>query len=181
MAAPSSTLTRQSRRSTSRSVVLSRSRRLPARAFGKPSLSSLATSPRIPRFGGSSTSNPIPAATSRTPIGYLSVGGDLTFGFGLLSFDTRSLAFAFGQDELETGAGSASDPYQTVISQESVGAHGILCFRARGVRKDGMIIEVDFNDVTIDAAADVNISGKTVRPIAVGGRCTSHIMRAWTA
>jgi len=133
------------------------------------------------RFGGTSQSTPIPAATSSTPIGYLSGSGELTFGFGLLSFDARSLAYAFGQDELETGAGSASDPYQDVFGQASVGQHGVLFFRARGVRKDGAIVEVDFNDCTIDAAADVNISGKTVRPIPVGGRCTSIIARIWTA
>lgn len=131
------------------------------------------------RFGGTSSSNPIPAATSSTPIGYLQVGGELNWGFSLLGFDTRTLAYSFGQDELETGTGVSGDPYQTVIGQGTVGTHGLLCFRAKGVRKDGMNVEVDFNDCTIDAAADVNISGKQVRPVAVGGRCTSHIMRIY--
>ena len=52
------------------------------------------------RFTGASSSTPIPAATSRTPIGYLSNPGELGFAFGLLSFDYRSLALAFGMDEL---------------------------------------------------------------------------------
>lgn len=133
------------------------------------------------RFTGASSSTPIPAATSRTPIGYLSNPGELGFAFGLLSYDYRSLALAFGMNELETGAGSASDPYQFSIGRDDVAAHGLLCFRGRGVRTDGKIVEVDFLDCTIDVSADVNISGKTVRPINVAGKCTGVISRIWAA
>lgn len=42
------------------------------------------------RFTGTSTTTPIPAATSSTPIGFLSVGGALGFAFSLLS-DRKSV------------------------------------------------------------------------------------------
>jgi hypothetical protein len=133
------------------------------------------------RFGGSASVVPIPAATSATPIGYFNVPGALSFNFGVLGFDHRSLAFVFGKEEDESGVGTAADPYQSVIGQSTVGIHNLLCFRARGVRKDGKIIEVDFCDVTLAVNADVNISGKQVNPLAVGGNCTTTIVRWWTA
>lgn len=131
------------------------------------------------RLTGTSTTTPIPAATAQVPIGYLSSGGALGFALSLLSFDTRSLALAFGQDELETGAGTSSDPWTTVIGQLSVGTHSLACIRGRAVRKDGKTVEVDFLDCTVTVNADVNFSGKAVNAIAVAGSCTSHIVRIW--
>jgi hypothetical protein len=132
------------------------------------------------KIAGTSSTTPILAATSATPIGFLSNAGALTFAFGLLGFDSRSLAMTFGQEENETGAGSSADPYQIPIGQSSVGTHGLLCARARGIRKDGKIIEVDMCDMTITVAADVNISGKAVTPISVAGSMTGAIVRIWS-
>lgn len=133
------------------------------------------------RMTGSSSTIPIPAATATTPIGFLSTGGELGFALAGLSFDTRILSLAFGQDELETGAGTAADPDTTVISQSTVGTHSLACLRGRAVRKDGRIIEIDMLDCTVTVAADVNFSGKAVNPIAIAGSCTAHIIRAWAA
>jgi hypothetical protein len=131
------------------------------------------------KITGSSTTVPIPAATSATPIGFLSTGGALGFAFSLLSADARTLALAFGQDELETGAGTAADPWTTVISQLTVGTHALACLRGRALRKDGKIVLIDMLDCTVTVAADFNFAGKAVSPIAVAGSCTSHIVRFW--
>lgn len=130
-------------------------------------------------FGGSSTVNAVPAATSRTPIAYISVGGELSFSFGLLGIDSRTLAVAFAQAEKEIGVGTAADPYQISLDQSSIGSVGLQVFRARGLRKDGSIVEVDFNDAVVAVSGEVNVSGKSARPFTVSGRATSHIVRIW--
>ncbi|MBA2706253.1 MAG: hypothetical protein H0U59_00410 [Gemmatimonadaceae bacterium] len=132
------------------------------------------------QVGGSSSLNPIPAATSSVPIGYFNLGGALSFGFSLLGVNARSFALAFGQEELETGTGTSADPWQNLAGQTTVGTHSMLCFRALGVLKSGKFIEVDMLDCTTEVAADLNISGKSVRPIPVGGSCTGHIVRIWS-
>lgn len=132
------------------------------------------------RTGGTATVTPIPAATSATPIGYFNVGGALSFAFSVLGWDHRAIALAFGQEELETGAGTSGDPWQTVVGQASVGTHNLLCFRARGVRKDGKILEIDALDCTLSVQADLNISGKVVNPVAVAGSCTTLAYRWWS-
>lgn len=132
------------------------------------------------KVGGSSSTTPITAATAVSPIGFLSGAAALTFAFSLKDFSVRSLAMAFGQEENETGAGSSADPYQIPVGLSTVGTHGLLCARLRGVRKDGKIIEVDMCDMTVTVAADVNLSGKTDVQIPVAGSCTGLIFRLWS-
>ncbi len=127
------------------------------------------------KVGGSGTSIPIPAATSATPIGFIYQGGSLTFALALLDYSVRTLALAYGMEELETGAGTSTDPYRTVASQGTIGTHGLLCFRATGKRKDNKTLAIDMLDCTINPNPDINISGKAVNPIAVAGSCTAHI------
>lgn len=130
------------------------------------------------RMTGSGNSTPITDATSNVPVGYLITGGNLGFAFALKDFSMRSLALAFGQDELETGAGTSGDPYQNLFSQNTIGTHSTpLCARLKGVRKDGKIIEVDFLDLTLTPNADINLSGKADQAIPVSGNCTGIITR----
>lgn len=131
------------------------------------------------RLTGTSTTTPINAATSQTPIGYLTSAGALGFSIGGLSFDTRILNLAFGQDELETGAGTSGDPWTTVVSQLSVGTHALACLRGRALRKDGKNIQLDMLDCTVTVNADINFSGKAVNAITIAGSCTGHVIRIW--
>lgn len=131
------------------------------------------------RLTGSSSTVPIPAATSAVPIGFLSTGGTLGFAIAGLSFDSRILNLAFGQDQLETGAGTSGDPWTMVVGQLSVGTHSLACLRGLATRKDGKTVQVDMLDCTVTVAADVNYSGKAVNPIAIAGSCTAHVIRWW--
>lgn len=131
------------------------------------------------RLTGSSTVVPIPAATASVPIGFLSTGGALGFAIAGLSFDSRILNLAYGQDQLETGAGTSGDPWTMVASQLSVGTHSLACLRGLATRKDGKTVQIDMLDCTVAVSADNNFSGKAVNPIAIAGSCTAHVIRWW--
>jgi hypothetical protein len=130
-------------------------------------------------FSGAPTVNAVPAATSKTPIAYISVGGELTGRFSLTGFNILNVQLAFGAAESELGTGTPSDPYQGAIGRSAMGFPGLLCFRATGLRKDASVVEVDFVGVTISGSPTVNISGKTARPIPVEFKALTHIVRVW--
>lgn len=130
-------------------------------------------------FGGGSSSTPIPAADSMVAVGSFFVPGTLTGKFSLLSFSARSLALAFGQDEVTNGTGTSADPTTQLINGDTVGTAGLLCFRAAAILKDGSFAEVDFLDCTVAGTVDVNISGKAVAPIPIAFDCTAHVIRTW--
>lgn len=130
-------------------------------------------------FGGGSSSTPIPAATSATPVGSFFVAGALTGKFSLLNFTARSLALAFGQNETTSGTGTSADPTTQIINGQTRDTAGLLSFRGAVVLKDGSFAEVDFLDCTVAGTVDVNISGKTVAPIPIAFDCTAHAIRWW--
>lgn len=129
-------------------------------------------------YNGSPAVNPVTAATSKFPVAYIAVGGELGFKFSLLGYNVENMQLAFGVVENVIGAGTPSDPYQGGVGLSSP-PHGLLNFRARGVRKDGSLTEVDFLGCTITGSPTENISGKQGRPIPIEGRCLNHIKRVW--
>lgn len=130
-------------------------------------------------FSAASTSTPIPAATSSSPIGHFFVPGDLTGAFSLITMSPRSVAIAFGQAENTSGTGTSASPTQQLVNGQTIGTAGLLCFRAAGLLKDGTFCEVDFLDATVAGTATINISGKALRPIPVSFGCTGYIIRTW--
>ena len=129
-------------------------------------------------YSGSPAVNAVAAATSKFPIAYIAVGGELGFKFSLLGYNIENLQLAFGVVENVIGVGTAADPYQGGVGLSSP-PHGLLAFRARGVRKDGSLTEVDFLGCTITGSPTENISGKSGRPIPIEGRCLNHVKRIW--
>ena len=130
-------------------------------------------------FSGAPTVNAVPAATSKTPIAYIAVGGELSGRFSLTGFNVLNMQLAFGAAESEIGTGVVGDPYRGAIGRAAMGTQGILCFKATGLRKDGSTIEVDFVDVTITGSPTMNVSGKTGRPIPVEFRAITHVINIW--
>jgi hypothetical protein len=129
-------------------------------------------------YSGSPAVNAVAAATSKFPIAYIAVGGELSFKFSLLGYNIENMQLAFGVIENVIGAGTSADPYQGGVGLTSPNL-GLLAFRARGVRKDGSLTEVDFLGCTITGSPTENISGKSGRPIPIEGRCVCHIKRIW--
>jgi hypothetical protein len=130
-------------------------------------------------ISGTPAINAVPAATSKTPIAYISVAGELTFRFGLLGWNIENVQLAFGATEAVIGTGIPSDPYEGAIGRAAMGASGLLCIRFTGLRKDGSTVEVDAVGCSITGSPTANVSGKTARPIPVEGRCLTHIVRVW--
>jgi hypothetical protein len=83
-------------------------------------------------ISGAPTINAVPAATSKTPVAYLSVGGELTFRFSLLGFNIENLQTAFGAPESVQGAGTPADPYRGAIGRAQMGGQGLLCIKFTG-------------------------------------------------
>ncbi len=132
------------------------------------------------QVSGAPTVNAVPAATSKTPVAYIAIGGELTFAFGLLEFNILNMQMAFGTAENELGTGTPSDPYQGAIGRAAMVSAGLLCIRSTGLLKDGKTVEVDMVGCTITGSPSANLSGKTAKPIPVEGRCLTHIVRIWT-
>jgi hypothetical protein len=127
-------------------------------------------------ISGAPTINAIPAATSKTPVAYISIGGELTFRFGLLGFNIENLQLAFGAPESVVGTGTPADPYRGAIGRAAMGSGGLLCMKFTGIRKDGWSVELDAVGCSITGSPAANASGKTARPIPVEGRCLTHVI-----
>jgi hypothetical protein len=130
-------------------------------------------------IAGAPTINAVPAATSKTPVAYISVGGELTFRFGLLGFNIENLQTAFGAPESVQGTGTPADPYRGAIGRAAMGGQGLLCIKFTGLRKDGWTVELDAVGCSITGSPTANASGKTARPIPVEGRCLTHVINIY--
>jgi hypothetical protein len=130
-------------------------------------------------IAGAPTINAVPAATSKTPVAYISVGGELTFRFGLLGFNIENLQTAFGAPESVQGTGTPADPYRGAIGRAQMGGQGLLCIKFTGLRKDGWTVELDAVGCSITGSPTANTSGKTARPIPVEGRCLTHVINVY--
>lgn len=130
-------------------------------------------------ISGTNPANAVTAATSRVPIAYIAGGGELSFRFGLLGFNIENIQLAFGITEDVEGMGTVADPFQGSINASNVGTFGPLCFRGRGVRPDGYIVELDMLGVTITGSPTINYSGKTGRSIPLEGRARAHAIRVF--
>lgn len=131
-------------------------------------------------FGGSMSSTPINAATSRVALAYFAGPAELTWSFTLLGHNNQNLLAAFGATETETGAGTSADPHTALIDGLSVGTQGTQCFRLKGRRNDGKSVWVDLNDAIVDVNASVNMGASTPSGMALAGKCTSIIQRIFS-
>lgn len=130
-------------------------------------------------ISGAPTINAVPAATSKTPVAYISIGGELTFRFSLLGWNIENVQLAFGAPESVQGTGTPADPYRGAVGRAAMGTQGILCFKFTGLRKDGYTVEVDMVGCSITGSPTANASGKTSRPIPVEGRCLTHVINIY--
>jgi hypothetical protein len=131
------------------------------------------------QISGAPTINAVPAATSKTPVAYISVGGELTFSFGLLGWNIENVQLAFGAPESVLGVGTPADPYRGAVGRAQMGGQGLLCIKFTGLRKDGWSVEVDAVGCSITGSPAANVSGKTSRPIPVEGRCLTHVINIY--
>jgi hypothetical protein len=112
-------------------------------------------------------------------VAYISVGGELTFRFGLLGFNIENFQTAFGAPESVQGTGTPADPYRGAIGRAQMGGQGLLCIKFTGLRKDGYTVELDAVGCSITGSPTANVSGKTARPIPVEGRCLTHVINVY--
>lgn len=122
---------------------------------------------------------PIDAATSVTPIAYQRGLGELSAKFNLRGFNNQNWQFIHGVEESESGAGTQSDPYQSVIGGQSLGTHGLLCIRVTGYRFDSKTVTQDYCNVTMDVQVNTNIGGNTPAVLPASMKFDHVIQRIW--
>lgn len=130
-------------------------------------------------FGGSLTLTPVLAATSRTPIAFISGQADLTFSFNLRGFNILNFQTVFGAPESEIGVGTAVDPYQGAVGSGNVGTQGQQAFRFVGTRHDGSTVQLDILDAKIEVNVNTQLGGQTPAVLPATGKCTNFILRHW--
>lgn len=99
--------------------------------------------------------NAIMAATQREPVGYL-VGHIAQMAeFGILNLNPENLCAALGMAESAiSGAGTPASPTKLDLHPDDfASATGDLAFYFRGIRKDGLNIEVQLWGVEVDPTA----------------------------
>jgi hypothetical protein len=131
-------------------------------------------------FGATQTVTPVRAATSATPLGYLTEAAELTFSGILLGDNNLNFLYAFGALEDEEGVGSAADPYATVVDGTTVSTEVAHALRATGSLHGGAVIEVDFLGITIEVNVSRNMGGTGVTGYGISGKCTAFLRRQWT-
>lgn len=99
--------------------------------------------------------NAILAATQREPVGYLTGHIAQMAEFGILNLNPENLASALGMPEsLIAGSGSSAAPTKLdLIPEDFASDTEDKAFYFKGVRKDGMIIEVQLWGVEVDPTA----------------------------
>ena len=105
-------------------------------------------------FGASLPLTPVKAATSRTPIAYMSEPGEMNVSFSLLEAALENLLFAAGATETLLGTGTAADPHVAALGQDTLGSQGFQVIRMKGTRFDAKTVWMDF----VDAKTEVNLS-----------------------
>ena len=98
--------------------------------------------------------NAILSATQREPVGYLAGHIAQMAEFSVLNLNPENLATALGMAEgAIVGTGSAADPTVLDLVPDAFAAEDDLAFYFKGVRKDGLNIEVQLWGVEVDPTA----------------------------
>lgn len=130
-------------------------------------------------FGGSMTLNPVKAATSRTPIAYISDPGEMTASLSLLGHNNQNLMLAFGATEAEDGAGNTADPYQVGVGQTTMGSQGLQAIRILGERHDAKIVEMLFVAAQVEVNVNSTLGSGQQSGIPVSMKFTNLIQRIY--
>lgn len=122
---------------------------------------------------------PINAATSVTALAYQRGQGELRANWALRGFNNLNWQTIHGQEEGESGAGTAADPHQVIVSGQTLGTHGLLCARIHTYRFDGKIVTQDYLNCTIEVQATVNLGGTTPAELPMAVRFDAMVQRIW--
>ena len=124
--------------------------------------------------------NPIMAANYRAPVGYTRGPGELSGSLALYGVNLENLALFFGIDSAQiSGAGTSTDPWQLAVSGLTLASHGLMAFRAKGVRDDLVNVWQDFNGVTITPNGDISITNQGPTTVPVTFRYLNSVIREW--
>jgi hypothetical protein len=131
-------------------------------------------------FGGTLTLTAIMSATSRVAIAYFASPAELTWSIPVLGFNPENVQVAFGAPESVTGVGTDVDPIVGQVNRLNVGTLVHHIYRCVGVREDGLNVEVDFLDATVEVNTSVTIGSASPGGITIQGKCTGFMVRYYT-
>ena len=98
--------------------------------------------------------NAILSATQREPVGYIAGHIAQMAEFGILNLSPENLCAALGIPESAiSGSGSAAEPTKLDLMPDAFASEADAAWYFRGVRKDGMNIEVQLWGVEVDPTA----------------------------
>jgi len=119
----------------------------------------------------------INSAIASGPVAYMIASGELKFGFGLLGFNGPNWQFWTGTPELETGAGTAADPYQVGIGVSTMGTEGLMVLRGSGFLQNGKNVFVDFCNARVSPTGGLKINRKDAAILPCQVSCTNIVVR----
>lgn len=123
---------------------------------------------------------PINASTSVTPLNYQRGAGELRANWALRGWNNLNWLLAHGQDETETGAGTAIDPWQALVSGQTLGTHGLMCARIHTYRFDGLVVTQDFLNITVEVALQSALGGTAPAELPMAVRFDAAVQRIWS-
>lgn len=130
-------------------------------------------------FGGSQSSTPINAATSRVAIAEFTQSAEFTFSIPVLGWNNQNFLAAFGAPETEQGAGTSGDPYAAAITSANVGTETLTCFRCIGTLENGDTFVFDILDATVVVNVSGTIGAANPEGFTIAGKCGGFASRIY--
>lgn len=130
-------------------------------------------------IGGSQSSTPINAATSRVAIAEFGQSAEFTFSIPVLGWNNLNFLAAFGAPETEQGAGSSSDPYAAALTAANVGTETLTCFRCVGTLENGDTFVFDILDATVVVNVSATIGAANPEGFTIAGKCGGFASRIY--